>query len=84
VLFGSQTTNEDWIPALLRATRDRPLVLQRRVHPDRVAIPYLDQDSGQQLTRHVPFVLSPFIIDGAPQPASGYATRPPAPRTRTW
>jgi hypothetical protein len=46
VLFGSQTSDEDWLPALVRTARDTPLVLQRRVEPDSVAMPFLDQTPG--------------------------------------
>ena len=65
VFFGSRTSNRNWLHTLVCAAREAPLVLQRRVEPDLVAMPYLDQDSGQQITAQVPFVLSPFVIDGA-------------------
>ncbi|WP_433286485.1 hypothetical protein ACQPZQ_30535 [Pseudonocardia sp. CA-142604] len=65
VLFGSRISDADWLPTLIRAARRSPLVLQRRVEPDFVAMPYRDQDSGRQVVAQVPFVLSPFLIDGA-------------------
>jgi hypothetical protein len=65
VLFGNQTSKQDWLPAVIHAARESPLVLQHRVESDRITMPFRDQDSGQQATAQVPFVLSPFIIDGA-------------------
>ncbi len=65
VFFGNQIPERDWLPALVRASRRSPLVLQRRVESARLAMPFRDRDSGQQTTAQVPFVLSPFIIGGA-------------------
>jgi hypothetical protein len=65
VLFGNQTSKQDWLPAVIHAARESPLVLQHRVESDRITMPFRDQDSGQEVTAQVPFVLSPFIIDGA-------------------
>ncbi len=65
VLFGNQIPERDWLPAIVRASRRSPLVLQRRVEPAHLAMPFRDRDSGQQTTAQVPFVLSPFIIGGA-------------------
>ncbi|MEN3267019.1 MAG: hypothetical protein V7646_3913 [Pseudonocardia sp.] len=65
VLFGNQTSKQDWLPAVIHAARESPLVLQHRVESDRITMPFRDQDSGQQVTAQVPFVLSPFMIDGA-------------------
>jgi hypothetical protein len=65
VLFGNQTSKHDWLPGVIHAARESPLVLQHRVESDRITMPFRDQDSGQQVTAQVPFVLSPFIIDGA-------------------
>jgi hypothetical protein len=64
VLFGNQTSEQDWLPAVIHAARQSPLVLQHRVESDRIAMPFRDQDSGQQITARVPFVLGPYIIDG--------------------
>jgi hypothetical protein len=63
VLFGSQTSEQDWLAATVHAAREAPVVLQQRVEPDRIAMPFLDQESGQQVTARVPLVLSPFMID---------------------
>jgi hypothetical protein len=63
VFFGSQTSKQDW-SAVIDAARQSPVVLQRRVESDRIAMPFRDQDSGQQITARVPFVLGPYIIDG--------------------
>ncbi|HEY0543092.1 MAG TPA: hypothetical protein VGD53_32355 [Actinoallomurus sp.] len=65
VLFGNQTSEQDWLPAVIHAARQSPLVLQHRVESDRITMLFRDQDSGQQVTAQVPFVLSPFMIDGA-------------------
>jgi hypothetical protein len=79
VFFGRRASNEDWLPALVRAARESPLVLQRRVEPDLVPMPFRDQDSGQQVTAQVPYVLSPFVIDGAAASVLVRRTTPSAP-----
>jgi hypothetical protein len=65
VFFGNQTSTQDWHHAVVEAARESPVVLQHRVEPDRITMPFHDQESGQRVTAQVPFVLSPFIIDGA-------------------
>jgi hypothetical protein len=65
VLFGSHTSEQDWLAATVHAARDRPVVLQQRVEPDHISMSFLDRDSGQQVTAEVPLVLSPYMIDGA-------------------
>lgn len=65
VLFGKQIPEQDWLSAIVRAARKSPLFLQHRVESARLTMPFRDRDSGQQTTAQVPFVLSPFIIDGA-------------------
>ncbi len=70
VLFGRQIPERDWLSAIVHAARKSPLVLQHRVESARLTMPFRDRDSGQQTTAQVPFVLSPFIIDGAA--ASGW------------
>jgi hypothetical protein len=64
VLFGNQTSEQDWLSAAVHAARESPVVLQHRVESDRITMPFRDRDSGQQVTAQVPFVLSPFMIDG--------------------
>jgi hypothetical protein len=64
VLFGSQTSEQDWLAAAVHAARESPVVLQRRVESDRITMPFLDRDSGQEIVAQVPLVLSPFMIDG--------------------
>jgi hypothetical protein len=64
VFFGSQIPKQDWLPAVIHAARESPVVLQHRVESDRITMPFRDQDSGQQVTAQVPFVLGPFVIDG--------------------
>jgi hypothetical protein len=81
VLFGSQTSKQDWLPAVIDAARESPLVLQHRVESGRITMPFRDQDSGQQVTAQVPFVLSPFIIDGA---AASVAVRHMGPGIAAW
>jgi hypothetical protein len=65
VFFGSRTSEQDWASAVIDAARESPVVLQRRVESDCITMPFRDRDTGQQVTAQVPFVLSPFIIDGA-------------------
>ena len=65
VLFGKQIPEQDWLPAIVGAARKSPLFLQHRVESARLTMPFRDRYSGQQTTTQVPFVLSPFIIDGA-------------------
>ncbi|GAA1177726.1 hypothetical protein [Pseudonocardia alaniniphila] len=79
VFFGRRASNDDWLPALVRAAHKSPLVLQRRVEPDLVPMPFLDPDSRQQVTAQVPYVLSPFVIDGAAASVLVRHTTPGAP-----
>jgi hypothetical protein len=65
VFFGSRTAEQDWSSAVVEVARKRPVVLQERVVSDRTPMPFHEPDSGQQITAQVPFVLSPFMIDGA-------------------
>ncbi|GAA1233351.1 hypothetical protein [Pseudonocardia alaniniphila] len=64
VLFGSQAAEQDWPSALVEEARTNPVVLQERVVSDRTPMQFHELDSGQQVTAEVPFVLSPFMIDG--------------------
>jgi hypothetical protein len=63
VVFGSQTSEQDWSD-VIHMCRDFPVVLQRRVESDRIAMPFRDQVSGRQVSLQVPFVLGPYLIDG--------------------
>lgn len=65
VLFGSHTSEQDWLSATVHAGRESPVVVQHRIESDRITMPFLDRDSGQQCTAQVPFVFGPFMIDGA-------------------
>lgn len=65
LLFGKQIPERDWLPAIVGAAAKAPLVLQRHVESARLTMPFYDRDSGQQTSAQVPFVLSPFIVDGA-------------------
>lgn len=64
VLFGSVTSDEEWLAAAVDAAEEAPVVLQERVESDRITVPFLDRATGRQVTRRVPFVLSPYMIDG--------------------
>jgi hypothetical protein len=64
VVFGNQTSEQSWSDVLDSAQKS-PVVLQHRVRSDRIMMPFRDQDSGRQVSAQVPFVLSPYIIDGA-------------------
>jgi hypothetical protein len=76
VIFGSRTSAQNWQTAVADAARESPLVLQRRVEPDRITMPFRDRESGRQVTTRVPFVLSLFVVDGA---AAGILVRHMAP-----
>ncbi|GAA3042724.1 hypothetical protein GCM10010464_03330 [Pseudonocardia yunnanensis] len=65
VVFGNQTSARNWQSAVADAARESPLVLQRRVEPGRITMPFRDRESGQQVTTRVPFVLSLFMVDRA-------------------
>jgi hypothetical protein len=64
VLFGSQSSDQSWRRAALDG-HARATVLQQRVTPDQVTMTFFDQTSGGQHSAEVPFLLSPFMIDGA-------------------
>jgi hypothetical protein len=64
VAFGSQTSAQNW-SEVIHLARDWPMVLQRRVESDRITMPFRDQDSGRQISAQVPYVLGPYMIDGA-------------------
>jgi hypothetical protein len=80
VLFGSRTSTKGWASAVVDAARESPVVLQHRVEPDCTRMPFHDRDTGQRVTAQVPFVLSPFIIDGA---AASVVVRHPGPGVAT-
>jgi len=65
VFFGSQMSKQDWASSVIDAARESPVVLQQRVVSDRMTMPFHDRDSGRQVTAQVPFVLGPYLIDGA-------------------
>jgi hypothetical protein len=65
VFFGNQTSPQDWASAVIQAAHESPVVLQQRVESDRITMPFRDHESGLQVTAQVPYVLSPYIIDGA-------------------
>ncbi|HEY4418704.1 MAG TPA: hypothetical protein VGN22_04270, partial [Pseudonocardia sp.] len=65
VFFGCQMSEQDWASAVIDAARESPVVLQQRVVSDRMTMPFHDRDSGRRVTAQVPFVLGPYLIDGA-------------------
>ncbi|GAA5176389.1 hypothetical protein GCM10023321_84650 [Pseudonocardia eucalypti] len=65
VLFGSVASEEEWLEAAVEASKDAPVVLQERVEADLISMPFLDRESGRQVTVRVPYVLSPYMIDRA-------------------
>jgi uncharacterized circularly permuted ATP-grasp superfamily protein len=65
VQFGQHTSQQEWMDSVVEAARRSPVVLQERVDSDLITMPFLDRESGRQVTAQVPFVLSPFMIDGA-------------------
>ena len=65
VFFGSQMSKQNWASAVIDAARESPVVLQQRVESDRMTMPFYDRDTGRQVTAQVPFVLGPYLIDGA-------------------
>jgi hypothetical protein len=65
VIFGNQTSAQNWQSAVADAASETPLVLQRRVESGSITMPFRDRESGQQITARVPFVLSLFMVDRA-------------------
>jgi hypothetical protein len=65
VVFGKEMSEQDWLLAVGDGVHAVPAVLQELVEPDRVTMQFIDQDSRQTVEARVPFVLSPFMIDGA-------------------
>jgi hypothetical protein len=65
VFFGSQMSKQDWVSTVVDAARESPVVLQERVVSDRMTMPFHDRESGRRVTARVPFVLGPYLIDGA-------------------
>jgi len=63
MLFGRQIPQRDWLPTIVHAAAESPLILQHRVESTRLAMPFYDRASRQQVIAHVPYVLSPLIID---------------------
>jgi hypothetical protein len=79
VLFGSRTSEQDWRSAAVDAPHDAPAILQQRVTPDRIDMSFLDRESSEQVTEPVPFLLSPFLIDGKAADVSVRHMTPDAP-----
>ncbi|QKW23632.1 glutathionylspermidine synthase family protein [Kitasatospora sp. NA04385] len=66
VVLGPEVTDGQWRQALLHARREGRHVLQRHVLPDLLALDFADQRTGAVEHAEVPFVLGPFMFDGAP------------------
>ncbi|MEU7085289.1 hypothetical protein [Streptomyces achromogenes] len=74
---GAQVADGDWGELLARRSREETLVLQRRVVPDTTWMHFRNLD-GARTTARVPFVLSPFLLDGT---AAGAYVRHASPGT---
>jgi hypothetical protein len=78
VMFGSRADSGRWRRATVEAAKDQPIVLQNRIVPDRIRMPFVDRGSGRRTTVRVPAVISPFLIDNA---AASVAVRHATPDT---
>jgi hypothetical protein len=65
VRFGSQSSPDEWTAAVFDAARQAPVVLQQKVEPDCIDMPFLDRDTGRRVTSRVSYVVSPYMINGA-------------------
>ncbi|AKN70513.1 hypothetical protein QR97_12320 [Streptomyces sp. PBH53] len=74
---GHAVTARDWLDLLTQRSREHTLVLQHRLVPDRTWMRFRSRD-GTPATAPVPFVLSPFLLDGR---IAGACVRHPAPDT---
>ncbi|MGA5037670.1 hypothetical protein ACPCA8_11490 [Streptomyces capoamus] len=72
---GHRLTARDWLDLLSRRSREQTLVLQRRLVPDRTRMHFRGRDGARRAAR-VPFVLSPFLLDGR---VAGACVRHPDP-----
>ncbi|MFJ4946956.1 hypothetical protein [Streptomyces sp. NPDC088760] len=59
---GHQVPARDWLDLLTQRSRERTLVLQRRLVPDRTRMHFRSRDGARKVAL-VPFVLSPFLLD---------------------
>ncbi|WP_030738201.1 hypothetical protein [Streptomyces sp. NRRL S-31] len=82
-LAGHEVAPREWLGLLARCSRETTLVLQHRLVPDRTRMRFRAPDGARRVAR-VPFVLSPFVLDGRgagalvrhPGPGPGRATGP--------
>ncbi|MFF9002011.1 hypothetical protein ACF1GW_18890 [Streptomyces achromogenes] len=74
---GADVADGDWVGLLARRSREETLVLQRRLVPDTTWMRFRCAD-GARTTARVPFVLSPFLLNGH---AAGAHVRHPSPGT---
>jgi hypothetical protein len=65
VVFGKEMSDQDWRLAVGAGVNEVPAVVQELVQPDRITMQFIDQESRRTVEAPVPFVLSPFMIDGA-------------------
>jgi hypothetical protein len=66
VTLGREVSDEDWVAALDRAVdAPEPFVVQRFVDPDRVAMEFSHERTGELVRELVPLVVGPFLFGGA-------------------
>ncbi|MFG3009636.1 hypothetical protein ACGFZB_04100 [Streptomyces cinerochromogenes] len=70
---GDGVTDRDWLDLLTRRSAEEAVVLQRRLVPDGTAMRFRSRDGARAAAR-VPFVLSPFLVDG--RVAGAYVRHP--------
>lgn len=76
---GTGVTDRDWLDLLTRRSAEETLVLQRRLVPDVTGMRFRSLDGARAAAR-VPFVLSPFLVDGR---VAGAHVRHPGPGTHS-
>ncbi|MEU2435468.1 hypothetical protein ABZ595_04620 [Streptomyces rubradiris] len=76
-VVGAEVAACDWADLLARRSREETLVLQRRIVPDTTWMHFRSADGARETAR-VPFVVSPFLVDGR---AAGAYVRHGSPET---
>lgn len=64
VVFGAEMAPAAWCGLVADRIAAHTVVLQRRVEPDRVTMPFLAPADGTRATARLPFVLAPFLVGG--------------------
>ncbi|MFH9403767.1 hypothetical protein ACH4JS_29020 [Streptomyces sp. NPDC017638] len=75
---GAEVTEREWLDLLTRRSGEETLVLQRRLVPDTARMRFRSLD-GACGTARVPFVLSPFLLNGRPAGAHVRHASPDSP-----